>query len=289
MKELLEVTSSGILLGATYALISVGMAIPLNVFGIVNLGHGALVLSGPLFIIGFISHSPSLELLVHTIILLGLWVALWYLGYKRLISESAPQGERGMGILVMGIGILIVLEETGLKVAPGGTIILSLGTGLPQFSQSLPTEKALIFISVLCIYLFLSLFLRHSDLGRSVLALSEDKMASILLGINPQKIYILVFWSSLLLTIFSGIILSFTTPIQPHWALMLTIKSLLIISLSRRFKLLDTFFISIFLGVSETFANFYLGQELKTILMYSIFILITKLGQDILVKYHEEV
>ncbi|MFN3534109.1 MAG: ABC transporter permease subunit [Desulfatiglandales bacterium] len=121
------------------------------------------------------------------------------------------------------------------------------------------------------------------------MALSEDKMASIVLGINPQKIYILVFWSSLLLTIFSGIILSFITPIQPHWALMLTIKSLLIISLSRRFKLLDIFFISIFLGISETFANFYLGQELKTILIYSMFILVTKLGQDILVKYHEEV
>lgn len=290
MQQFLELTISGIVLGGIYSLISLGLALPLNTFRIVNLGHGALALSGPLLILSMNRYEPLVSWWVKILILINLWIILWHLGFRHMYSGSTEDTEsKAMGILVIGVGILSIVEDIASKIAIGGAIFIPLySKSIDLFGISTDSSKIVLSILLLGIYILTHLLLNYTDFGKSVIALSEDKSMATLLGINSKCIYLTVYFFSFILTVISGLALAAIIPLEPQSGLLLTIKALIIISLSRQFCLMDVFIIAVFFGVLETFVDFFLGNAFKNILVNCSLLLALKIKDTIFSK-HEEI
>lgn len=276
----LDLIISGLMLGMAYGLISMGLTIPLALFGIVNLGHGAVVLSAPLLAMGLMRPLDPCKLL-EIFILVGLWFGLWELNFRHLSIETGPNKlQKQLGILVFGIGMLSLVEDMGSKISTGGLILLPLNTNTFHLLGVPVSAPKLVLFPIACfIYALLHVLIRRTDIGRSSVALSQDPVASTILGIDSRRIYFLAYCLYIFLSVFSGLALATIIPMNPYQGLLLTIKGLLIIGFSKKRSFLTIIVVSVILGLFETFTTFMFGNELRNIMVYLAFLILIKLSQ----------
>jgi len=277
-----ELLLSGISLGGVYGILALGLALILNIFGLANMGHGAIMVSGPLILICGLNLKAFGPLGYTSVLILALllWFT-WRFGFKVLSVEHSEGGSRrGSGILVMGLGLIKVVEELGAKLLPGGVIFLDYLSPEPGVIFNTPRVLAIALSVTIC--LLTRLFLKHTDTGRCILAVSQNPMAATIVGIKLKSINLIVFLYSVFLTVFSGVILASIVPLSPFWALELTIKALLIVGLARPFKITDIVLVSFGLGLFEVLISYYLGEEIRNLIIFATFIVIliyrSKLG-----------
>jgi len=282
-----ELFFSGISLGGVYGITALGLALVLNVFGIANLGHGAIMIAGPLMLICAINPKAfgPFGYLYLFILALALWFT-WRFGF-RLFSEGQHDNssKRGMGILVMGLGLINLVEELGGKLFTGGVIFLDYQKSIPGFDISIPRAFAVSFSVITCV--LTHMFLKYTDAGRCILAVSQNPQAATMLGIRQQGINLIVFGYSVIITMFSGVILASIVPLSPFWSLDFTIKALLIVGLARPLKITDIIFISFALGCLEVLIGYYLAEEMRNVITYVTFIAMLISREKLIFKYEK--
>ena len=184
---------NGLMTGAVYALIALGLTLIYGVLHIINFAHGAL-LTAAMFAAFFAHKLLGLDPYVAALGLTPLFFLLGY-GLQRFVIGPAAHGE-DRNILLVTLGLAVVIENALLYAfrADTRTINLPYAFDVVEVGTAfLAVPRVIAFIVVVAVALALWLIMRWTDTGKAIRAVAKEKRGAELVGIDVAHIYAVTF------------------------------------------------------------------------------------------------
>ena len=162
------------------------------VYGIakmLNFAHGDIIMVGGYAILLFLPINPIVAIIAATIFCILLGIVIEKLAYKPL------RGSSPLAVLITAIGVSYLLQSVAQMMfgsAPKFITIANLGI-LKIGGLSIGYSTIITLIASMVVMIALSLFVKFSKTGRAMVAVSEDKGAAQLMGINVNNIIMITF------------------------------------------------------------------------------------------------
>ena len=190
MELILSTLINGLSLGGIYAMIALGYTMVYGIAKMLNFAHGDIIMIGGYIIFVFMAtNNPLLAVLMAVIGCMALGVTIEKIAYKPL------RGASPLAVLITAIGVSYLLQSLAQIVfgsAPKMVIVYDFGA--IEFLGVNVQVSALVTLAVTVVVMTaLTLFVKCTRLGRAMIAVSEDKGAAQLMGINVNGIITITF------------------------------------------------------------------------------------------------
>jgi len=261
MSEFFGFFLSGITVGFIYALVGVGFTVIYNSTGIINFAQGEFVMIGGMSSVFLIKLGLPAEVAFFLAIVI---TSLIGIALYKLIDLSKNSSEVSLIILTLGFAIVLrglasVVFDKELHTLPP-----LLGDGTVTIFGATITYQALIIIAIaIFIVIGLFLFFKKTKTGLAMVAVSNNKDAAKLMGINIKNILMLNFVISSVIASIGGILLTPITSTNYEVGIMLGLKGFcaaIIGGLGNPFGAVAG---GLLLGILEAFVAGYISSEYK--------------------------
>ena len=275
--EFLSTLISGISLGGIYALIALGYTMVYGIAKMLNFAHGDVIMVGAFMM--FISLTkmslpPVLCIIIGTIICTILGVVIEKLAYKPLRKATS------LAVLITAIGVSYFLQNSAQLIFGAGSKTFTSLFGNGNISllggEIIISHNTIVTIIVsIIIMIGLTLFINKTKTGRAMLAVSEDKGAAQLMGINVNKTISITFAIGSALAAIAGALLCSSYPIlSPTTGAMPGIKAFTAAVLGGIGSIPGAMIGGILLGVIENVSKVYISTQLSDAIVFGILIVI---------------
>lgn len=217
LQLLADAIVSGVLLGAFYAAMAIGVSIAFGMLDIVNIAHPAFIVLSA-FLVYWLNQvfglDPLLCGLLISIVFFPLGCAI-YTVYNLCFERRGEDALRGLTFffgLMFIIEILLLLTfgaDLRSVEAAYASGILVLGDSVVPYRLLAPAAISVVMIGVIHISL------KHTFFGRAVLAGAQDQFALRLMGINPTRVRQIAFGVSFVTAAIAGAMLIIMQPVTP--------------------------------------------------------------------------
>lgn len=191
--ELVQAVVSGLLIGCIYALIAVGLALIWGVMDLVNFAHGHFLMAAMYvaFFAWSIAHLDPIAGVVPAALVLALIAALAYFLVVRPVLGASILSQMvatfGLLLLMQGAAQMLFTPRSRGIVAPAAAgVRLEVGRVILGGPQLVAALAALLGLGALW-YL-----LNRTETGMAIRAVAQDVQAAQVMGINPNRVYALV-------------------------------------------------------------------------------------------------
>lgn len=208
--KLIETLINGLSMGSTYAMIALGYTMVYGIAKMLNFAHGDIIMVGGymIFVTMTATGNPILGLLAAVVFCVLLGVTIEKVAYKPL------RGASPLAVLITAIGVSYLLQSTAQIIfgtAPKMVNIAELGN-LNIAGLTIPVYTLVTLGCSVVIMTALSLFVKYTKTGRAMIAVSEDKGAAQLMGINVNRIIMITFAIGSALAAFAGLFMLMKSP-----------------------------------------------------------------------------
>ena len=208
--EIIETLINGLSSGGTYAMIALGYTMVYGIAKMLNFAHGDIIMVGgyTIFVVMTAAGNPILGLLAAIIFCVILGVTIEKLAYKPL------RGASPLAVLITAIGMSYLLQSLAQIIfgsSPKMVMIADLGN-VEFGGLKIPVYVVITLVSSFAIMLVLSTFVKYTKIGRAMIAVSEDKGAAQLMGINVNRIITITFAIGSALAAFAGVFMLMKSP-----------------------------------------------------------------------------
>jgi branched-chain amino acid transport system permease protein len=271
---LIPAVLNGLLTGAVYALVALGLTLIYGVLHIINFAHGAL-LTGAMFAAFFAHQLFGFDPYLAAVVLTPLFFVLGY-GLQRFIIGPAAHGE-DRNILLVTLGIAIVIENALLYAFRADTRTLNLAYAFAVIDLRfalVAVPRVVAFCSVLVVALLIWLVLSFTDTGKAIRAVAKEKLGAELAGIDVAHIYAVTFGLGTACLAVAACLLIPTYYVNPHVGNSFVLIAFTIVVLGGMGSVVGAFIGGLCIGVVESLCGLYLGESLGQIGIFAIFILV---------------
>jgi branched-chain amino acid transport system permease protein len=274
MTELiLQSLYSGLLAGGSYALIALGLALTFGTMKIINLAHGELVLLAA-YVAYTIESAAGINPVMAIPIALVIVCSVAAVVYV-LVSRIGTDRELNSLILTYGIGILLTNAVLLIWTADIHSTTDIWFLDAIQFGSLYSMRSELIFFLIsLALLGLLWWWLSKSWYGRAVRAVSSNRDAAKLMGVNPQRTELISFIVAGVLASFAGVAIYCYGVIQPPLGHALTVKAFIITVLAGVGSIPGVLVGSILLGVTEMLTITFYSSALQELTGMVLFLLV---------------
>ena len=271
MNTVLHVLVVGILLGGIYGLVSIGLNLIFGVIRVVNFAHGELVMLGmygAYLAYSLLGIDPyvSILLVVPALFLFGLIV-------QRLIIE--PLQSESMMQMFATFALLTILQNVVLAITrgEGHNVPTRVGSmGLELGDIRLAATRLIILLAVTVIAVLLHLFLQRTLIGKSIRAVTQDRQAARLMGINVERTFMVTFGIGAALAGLAGALIAPIYTLSPGIGGNFILAAFAVVVLGGLGSVAGAYFGGMIVGVVEAFAGYYIDPELKQAIWFLIFL-----------------
>ena len=266
---------TGISLGSIYAIIALGYTMVYGIAKMLNFAHGDVIMVGGYMCFcatTYMGWHPALGVLLAMAVCTVLGIVIERLAYKPL--RSAPS----LAVLITAIGVSYFLQNAALLIWTSNPKSFSpiVGRGSVQFGGLQITHVTLVTI-VACVVIMaaLTLFTSKTKLGTAMRAVSEDKGAAQLMGINVNTTISMAFAIGSALAAIAGVLLCSAYPmLVPTTGSMPGIKAFTAAVFGGIGSIPGAMLGGILLGIIETFCRAYISMELSDGIVFGVLILV---------------
>jgi branched-chain amino acid transport system permease protein len=257
----LQILVDSLLLGGVYTLMAVGLSLAFGVTRIINFAHGDIVMYGA-YAAFFAFVGLNIDPLVSLLLVAVLGGIGGYLLFKVTLNRILDSAGINQVLLTFGIGL--VLQNVAVILWTGDERST---TPSYAFDSWFLTEDVIVAKGRLIAFVLAALFvvlllawLRWSELGRATRAVSQNRAAASLMGIDVRAMYALSFGLSSALGTATGAIMSFLLPITPFMGFPILVKAFAIIILGGLDSVIGTVIGAFFLATAETTIGYLVPQ-----------------------------
>lgn len=279
MESFIAYLISGISLGSIYALIALGYTMVYGIAKMLNFAHGDVIMVGGFVVyMAVTEHSlpAAVGILIAVLVCTMLGVAIEKIAYKPLRQASS------LSVLITAIGVSYFLQNTMLIWKGSGAknfkSVVTLGTIHITDSLKISGEAVVTILVTIVIMVVLTLFVNYTKTGMAMKAVSEDKGAAELMGINVNRTISIVFAIGSALAAVAGILLCSTfTQVSPYTGTMPGIKAFIAAVFGGIGSIPGAMIGGILLGVIENLSKAYISTQLADAIVFASLILVLML------------
>ena len=259
--EFLLTLVNGLSLGGIYAMIALGYTMVYGIAKMLNFAHGDIIMVGgyTIFVFGAMnlgSLPPIVSMLIATAAAIVICACLGF-GIEK-IAYKPLRGASPLAVLITAIGISSFLQSLG-QMAFGSAANF---VRLPEFGSlslgeiSIKYSTIIILVATAVIMVALTAFVKYTKTGRAMLAVSEDREAALLMGVNINFIISITFVIGSSLAALAGLFTLMNVPfIQPSFGSLPGIKAFTAAVIGGIGSIPGAMLGGILLGVVECFSN----------------------------------
>jgi branched-chain amino acid transport system permease protein len=265
---------NGLMTGAVYALVALGLTLIYGVLHIINFAHGAL-LTAAMFAAFFTHRLLGIDPYVATVFIAPLFFLFGY-GLQRFIIGPAARGD-DRNILLVTLGLAVMIENALLYAFRADTRTINLPYAFdvvevgPAF-VALPRIVA--FVAVFAVALGLWVMMRWSDTGKAIRAVAKEKLGAELAGIEVAHIYAVTFGLGTACVAIAACLLIPSYYVNPQSGNAFVLIAFTIVVLGGMGSVAGALIGGLFIGVVESLSGYYLGESLGQISIFVMFILV---------------
>jgi branched-chain amino acid transport system permease protein len=258
MESLSQAVLNGLLTGGVYLVVTLGIALVFGIMRIVNFAHGEFVMLGAYvtyWSFTLMGMNPYLTLVLSSLVLF----VLGLLTYKFLVEKilDAPP----INQVLLTFGISVVMQNLALMLWSGNSVAMDMETrvvklGAVQAGQ----DRIILFFLGLAITILLSLVLTRTYLGKTMSAVSQNRRAAYLLGVNVPLVYLLSFALAAALAGLAGGLVSIVMYASPYIGGKLGLRAFAILTMAGLGNMGAIIAASFLMGLIESFVGIYVPQ-----------------------------
>jgi len=263
---------NGLMTGAVYALVALGLTLVYGVLHIINFAHGAL-LTAAMFAAFFAYTLLGIDPYLAAAILTPLFFMLGY-GLQRFIIGPAAHGE-DRNFLLVTLGLAIVIENALLYAfrADTRTINLPYAFNVVEVGNAfLAVPKVIAFGTVIVVALALWALMQWTDTGKAIRAVAKEKLGAELSGIDVAHIYAVTFGLGTACVAIAACLLIPTYYVNPTAGDAFVLIAFTIVVLGGMGSIAGALIGGLFVGVVESLSSVFLGASLGQIGIFVMFI-----------------
>ena len=271
---------NGISLGSVYAIIALGYTMVYVIAKMLNFAHGDVIMVGA-YVCYLVFNNVGLPWWLSIIISMAvctvLGIVIEKLAYKPLRAASS------LAVLITAIGVSYFLQNAALllwtsspKNFPTSFFEIKGDKGFTIFDGQLQISYTALVTIICCIVIMiaLTLFTEKTKMGKAMRAVSENKEAARLMGINVNKTISITFAIGSGLAAIAGVLLCSAYPIlQPTTGSMPGIKAFTAAVFGGIGSIPGAFLGGILLGILEIFAKAYISTQLSDAIVFAVLII----------------
>ncbi|QVN23141.1 branched-chain amino acid ABC transporter permease [Burkholderia pyrrocinia] len=244
---------SGLLTGGGYALVALGLALVFGAMRVINMAHGELVLLAAYIAYTFETRTginPMFAIPVAIPVVCAAAAIAWY-----LVSRIKRDRELNSLILTYGIGIVMtnaVLLIWAADVRSTGSAWMQDSVALAGLPDVMSMRSELLAFAISVVLMAgLWWWLSRSWYGRAVRAISSNRAAAALMGIDPHRTELAAFLVAGVLASCAGVAIYASSSIQPSIGEALTVKAFIITVLAGIGSIPGVLLAALLLGIVE--------------------------------------
>lgn len=268
---------SGISLGSIYALIALGYTMVYGIAKMLNFAHGDVIMIGAFTVYSACYYAklpPIVGVLCSILVCTVLGVLIERSAYKPLRKATS------LAVLITAIGVSYFLQNAALLIFGATPKSFTSVVNIPPIKlfngQILITGEVIITIVVsIVIMIALALFINKTKPGRAMLAVSEDKGAAQLMGVNVNSTISLTFAIGSALAAVAGVLLCSAYPtLSSTTGAMPGIKAFTAAVFGGIGSIPGAMIGGILLGIIENLSKAYISTQITDAIVFSVLILI---------------
>ena len=269
---------NGLSLGSVYAIIALGYTMVYGIAKMLNFAHGDVIMIGAYVALTCMTSAglpPLVSVLIAVVACTVLGVLIERIAYKPLRNAASP-----LAVLITAIGVSYLLQNVALLIFGANNqsfqSVVSWG-GLSLAGGALNITGETIVTIVVCVIIMvgLMLFIRKSKAGQAMRAVSEDKGAAQLMGINVNGTIALTFAIGSALAAVAGVLLCSAYPsLSPYTGAMPGIKAFVAAVFGGIGSIPGAFIGGILLGVIEILARAYISSQMADAIVFAVLIIV---------------
>ena len=190
MELILSTLINGLSLGGIYAMIALGYTMVYGIAKMLNFAHGDSIMVGGYVIYVFMAlHNPLLAIVMAVICCVILGIVIEKVAYKPL------RGASPLAVLITAIGVSYLLQSLAQIIFGSANKMVTVYEfgSIKLMGISIQVSALVTLAVTVVVMVILTLFIKYTRTGRAMVAVSEDKGAAQLMGINVNKIITITF------------------------------------------------------------------------------------------------
>lgn len=264
---------NGVSLGSIYAVIALGYTMVYGIAKMLNFAHGDVIMVGAYIVFALTSYAgvnPYLALVISMAACTLLGMAIERFAYKPL------RGASPLAVLITAIGVSYFLQNMALLIfgsqAKSFTSIVNLpALTLAGGKITISAETIVTIIVSLIIMVSLTLFVNKTKPGRAMLAVSEDKGAAQLMGVNVNATISLTFAIGSGLAAVAGVLLCSAYPtLSSQTGAMPGIKAFVAAVLGGIGSIPGAVIGGVLIGVIEILSRSYISSQMADAIVFAV-------------------
>lgn len=278
MSSFLSYLINGISLGSVYAIIALGYTMVYGIARMLNFAHGDIIMVGGYTVFVLYSGlgvSPAFAIIASMIVCTILGVSIERIAYRPL------RGASSLSVLITAIGVSYFLQNAALLLLGADTksfknvIDFVPSISLMGGAVNISGVTIITILSGLIILLALTTFIRRTKTGQAMLAVSEDRGAATLMGINVNRTIAITFAIGSALAAIAGVLLCSAYPVlSPTTGAMPGIKAFVAAVFGGIGSIPGAMIGGIVLGIIENLSKAYISSQLADAIVFAVLIVV---------------
>ena len=268
---------NGISLGRVYAIIALGYTMVYGIARMLNFAHGDIIMVGGFTVFTIVTTmggSPVVGILASVVVCTVLGVTIERVAYRPL-RDASP-----LAVLITAIGVSYLLQNVALLIFGSNarqftSVITVPALKLAGGKLSISSVTIVTILSCIVIMAALMAFINKPKMGQAMLAVSEDRGAATLMGINVNRTISVTFAIGSALAAVAGVLLCSAYPsLSPYTGSMPGIKAFVAAVFGGIGSIPGAFIGGILLGIIENLAKAYISSQLSDAIVFSVLIIV---------------
>ncbi len=264
----------GLVMGSVYMLLATGLNIIFGVMKVVNFAHGEVMVLGSyvtFYLWKMTQLNPYLVIPIAMLVVAAFGMLIERLSFRPI------KGTSKINEIFLSLALILILQNTMAAVAVANLgelkpVLISSPFRLESIQLgpvSLPNDFAVLLSITALVLVGLFLLLRRTGFGRRLRAVSQNRTAAMLMGVDVEKMDMISFMIGSALAALAGAFLAILVPFDPYSGTFPAIKAFAVIILGGLGSVSGAIVAGFILGLSESVAGLLLGGVWKDAIAFA--------------------